>query len=160
MPMSGPWSAIVRPPIVCIGTLLALQTLATPSVAKSSNLIDFARCLTRNGVTMYGASWCPVCKAQLEAFGGAAGHLRYVECSRAGTSVDTPACVSAHIKSFPTWEFHDRSRLKGMLSLSELSQKTGCPLPPDAAGKPSRRTPGTRKVPPSAPPVRLPHLDL
>lgn len=77
---------------------------------------------------MYGASWCPVCERQLAAFGRAAGYLDHVECSVDGTHERTRTCEAAGVRSYPTWEFRDGSRLSGFVSLPRLAEKTGCAL--------------------------------
>ena len=117
----------------------SLRTLPSSPAPRTARLDDFARCLARKGATLYGASWCPNCRAQLEAFGNAADHLDYVECSESGTSIRTRVCREEDIGKFPTWEFRDGSRT-GYLSLSRLSEKTGCALPASAVGPPAAGT--------------------
>jgi len=144
---------------LAVSIALLLSSCAAVAVADSGNLDDFARCLTGKGVTMYGASWCPHCRAQLHVFGSAARYLKYVECSQPGTDVPTSECKRAGIGSFPTWEFRDRSRLKGDIALSRLGQKAGCHLPGGTAAGPSRGPPGDEAPPPAEPPLRLRRLD-
>ena len=117
------------------GVLVALYGAAP--AADAPDLTDFARCLSNKGAVMYGASWCPHCKAQLKQFGNAASELQYVECSEIG--IQNGDCNEAGITSYPTWEFDDGSRLTGNLSLDRLSQKTGCQLPAKDKGKSSRQ---------------------
>jgi thiol-disulfide isomerase/thioredoxin len=125
----------VEPPsILLLG--LALSVLAGAALAESANLDDFARCLTKKGVSMYGASWCPICRAQLETFGAAAQHLSYVECSAAGTPIQTPECDDAGITGYPTWRFKNGSLLRGKVSLNELSRRAGCSLAGAATARP------------------------
>jgi hypothetical protein len=121
---------------------VALAIFASGAIAESRNLDDFAQCLANKGATMYGASWCPVCKAQLKAFGSAAQRLQYVECAAAGTDSQTADCTNADIASYPTWTFDDGSRLTGKLTLERLSKKTGCRLPAAGAAKPAPRASG------------------
>ena len=120
--------------------LAAAGALLLRAPAAAGNLTDFARCLTRKGATLYGASWCPVCERQLEAFGRAAGYLDYIECSLEGTGFKAPECEDAGVGSFPTWEFRDGSRLKGFQSFTRLGQKTGCSLA-EATPTPAPKTP-------------------
>jgi hypothetical protein len=127
-------------PLVLAALVLAL--FASSAGAESRNLDEFAQCLAKKGATMYGASWCPVCKAQLKAFGSAAQHLQYVECAAEGTDIQTADCSNADIASYPTWEFDDGSRLTGKLTLERLSKKTGCHLPAEGAAKPAPRASG------------------
>jgi hypothetical protein len=120
-------------------TALALAACTASAVAESRNLDEFAQCLTNKGATMYGASWCPVCKAQLKAFGSAAQNLQYVECSIDGSWMPTEDCTDANVTKFPTWTFSDGSRLSGLLTMDRLSKKTGCRLPAEGATKPAKR---------------------
>src|SRR5258708_1046982 len=88
---------------------------------------EFGRCLTRQGATFYGASWCPHCHAQRLTLGDAMAHVRYVECAGDGTSA--AACKAAGVNSYPTWGFADGSRALGEQSLAHLAAKTGCAPP-------------------------------
>jgi hypothetical protein len=119
-----------RPTIV-----LGLAALLLAAAAAADQRTDLARCLTRKGVTLYGATWCPACEKQLEAFGRAADYLDYVECSLDGTGFVAPECEDADVKSFPTWEFGDGSRQTGQLSFARLSKKSGCPLTAPEGGR-------------------------
>jgi hypothetical protein len=86
--------------------------------AGASELVDFARCLSRAGATYYTASWCPHCARQNRMFGNALRHLRMVDC--------TDGC--AGVGSFPTWTFADGSRLSGVASFAVLASRTRCRL--------------------------------
>jgi|TARA_Y100000310_G_C20604520_1_gene774806 glutaredoxin len=88
---------------------------------------DFASCLKENGAKFYGAEWCGHCNTQKELLGNY--KPVYIECSLPDRSGQTPLCKSAGIQSYPTWKFADGTTQTGVMSLQELSQKTGCPLP-------------------------------
>ncbi len=88
---------------------------------------EFAQCLTDNGVKMYGAFWCPHCNNQKAMFGSSWKHINYVECSNPDRS-QTPECSNAGITGYPTWEFGDGSRQSGEMTVSQLSQKSGCSI--------------------------------
>ena len=90
---------------------------------------QFAMCLKDKGATFYGAFWCPHCQAQKKMFGSSVSLLPYVECSTPDAKSQTQICIDKNIKSYPTWEFADGSRLTGEISLAELSGKTSCALP-------------------------------
>lgn len=98
----------------------------TPALAGS---VEFGRCLTRNGATFYGTSWCPQCRAQRKLLGRAMSQVRYVECS-VGSNHDrqASACNRAGIDGYPTWVFADGSHVSGRLSLESLAARTGCML--------------------------------
>lgn len=89
----------------------------------------FATCLKDKGAVFYGAFWCPHCQAQKKLFGSSAKLLPYVECSTADGSAQTQACIAKEVKSYPTWEFADGSRLSGEITLAQLAEKTSCELP-------------------------------
>ncbi|OGI76405.1 hypothetical protein A3C67_00930 [Candidatus Nomurabacteria bacterium RIFCSPHIGHO2_02_FULL_42_19] len=89
----------------------------------------FAQCLGDKGATFYGAFWCPHCQAQKKMFGSSAKLLSYVECSTADGKSQTQICIDKGVKSYPTWEFADGSRLTGEIALAELAEKTSCELP-------------------------------
>lgn len=88
----------------------------------------FAQCLTGQGVTMFGAYWCPHCQDQKEMFGASWKHVNYVECSLPNRAGQTAECNAEGIQSYPTWEFGDGTRQTGVIPLEQLSARTGCPL--------------------------------
>ena len=85
-----------------------------------------AQCLTDNGVTMYGAFWCPHCDDQKDMFGSSFKLINYVECSLPDKSGQTQFCKDAEIESYPTWEFSDGSRLRGLQRIDILAENAGC----------------------------------
>ncbi|MBI4128907.1 MAG: hypothetical protein HY460_02540 [Parcubacteria group bacterium] len=92
-------------------------------------LDQFAQCLRDRGATFYGTFWCPHCQNQKELFGRSVKLLPYVECSTPDGRSQTQTCTDKNITGYPTWEFFDRSRLTGEISLERLSERTGCALP-------------------------------
>jgi hypothetical protein len=122
--------------------VLAFSVLAYAALAEDATPDNFARCLTKKGVTLYGAYWDPLTQAQLKTFGPAAEHLSYVECSAALTPIQTLDCDVAGITGYPTWRFKDGSVLMGNVSLKSLSRKAACPLPGAAPTKPARPSAG------------------
>ena len=101
------------------------------SGADKAKLDEFARCITDKKAVMYGAFYCEHCKEQKDLFGDSAQYLPYVECVEKGTRKVTDQCKALGIRRTPTWIFEQGGeRLEGkVLSLQELSQKTGCKLP-------------------------------
>jgi len=91
----------------------------------------FARCLGDRGVKMYGAWWCPHCQEQKEKFRASFEYAPYVECGVKGDlKGQNPVCKDDGIKHFPTWQFPPTGeRVEKVLSLEELSDRTGCSLP-------------------------------
>jgi hypothetical protein len=106
--------------------------LAATSVwaADNKDLGSFTKCVTDKQAVMYGAFWCPHCKEQKELFGDSFRNINYVECGVQGDPRgQTPACKTMMIKKYPTWTFSDGERDEKVMSLQDLSQKTGCKLP-------------------------------
>jgi hypothetical protein len=97
-----------------VASVLGLALVAGPAAA--SELIDFARCITKEGATYYTADWCPHCARQNKMFGPGLGYLNSVDC--------TNGCADVH--SYPTWTFRDGSRISGVASFDNLSRRTGC----------------------------------
>jgi hypothetical protein len=89
----------------------------------------FAQCIAGKQARMYGLFWCTHCEEQKEMFGPSFQYIPYVECGVKGSRTETPECVQAGVKNFPTWEFADGSRSEGTKSFAYLSDKTGCHLP-------------------------------
>ena len=116
--------------VVFITFILFAVLKPTGNATKTPGKYDsFAQCLTEKGTKMYGAFWCPHCQDQKEDFGSSWKYVTYIECSLPDRSGQTPLCQKEGIESYPTWEFSDKSREKGVMTLNELSEKTGCPLP-------------------------------
>lgn len=111
--------------LLVIVAVLAAALFVKPG---PNTLDSFAQCLKDKGAVFYGAFWCPHCQKQKAMFGSAAKLLPYVECSTQDGKGQLQACIDKKITNYPTWEFADLSRATGERSLSELSQKTGCPL--------------------------------
>ncbi|MEK6886322.1 MAG: hypothetical protein AABW88_00670 [Nanoarchaeota archaeon] len=109
-----------------IAVVLLLLLAACTSAGKYD---DFAKCLSANNVTMYGAYWCSHCQNQKKAFGSSWQYVNYVECSLPGGTAQTEFCAKKGIDGYPTWEFGDKSRLSGEVAFATLTEKSGCLLP-------------------------------
>jgi hypothetical protein len=91
---------------------------------------SFARCLATRNARMYGLYWCPHCADQKREFGSSFHYVPYIECASENDPHElTPACKAAGVKLFPSWQFGADPPKEGVLTLQELSQKTGCSLP-------------------------------
>jgi hypothetical protein len=96
---------------------------------KNHRYDSFARCVASKNTKMYGLYWCPHCADQKEKFGSAFRYIPYVECAiKDKPGVLAPACQSAGVKLFPSWQFGNEPPKEGELSLQDLSAKTGCSL--------------------------------
>ena len=113
--------------IIAIISLVFVQR-TTKARAEPSVFDDFAKCLTDNGVKMYGAFWCPHCNNQKEMFGNSWKFVNYIECSLPSRA-QNDLCKNAGIKAYPTWEFSDGNRIEGELTFESLSKNSNCKLP-------------------------------
>jgi hypothetical protein len=82
-----------------------------------------AKHLTQVGAKVYGAAGCGACEYQKGLFGDNWQYITYVEC---GTEDGGQAevCIAAEIEGYPTWEFSDGTKQIGVMSLSELAEKS------------------------------------
>ena len=112
--------------LLIIGLLIIFFVSAS---CTKKNYDEFAKCLAQNGVTMYGAFWCPHCANQKEMFGSSFQYVTYVECSNPDKT-QNDLCKSEGIKSYPTWQFKNdkNNRVPGELSFLQLSQLSGCSI--------------------------------
>jgi hypothetical protein len=119
--------------IIVVGIFILATCLLTAMILyRQSHRYDaFAKCLKDRHVLMYGAYWCPHCVEQKEKFGASFKYAPYVECGTPGnTRVEQQVCKDAGIQHFPTWQFPPvGERVERVLSLDDLSDRTGCPLP-------------------------------
>ena len=115
--------------LLVLGVAAAVILRNGDSEQNSKKYDSFATCLKDKGAVFYGAFWCTHCQAQKKLFGASQRLLPYVECSLANAQGQTKECVDKGIKSYPTWEFADGSRLTGQVPLATLAEKTSCVLP-------------------------------
>ena len=114
---------------VIIGALFAGVYLAG-RYYKNHKHDSFAKCIATKNAKMYGLYWCPHCADQKREFGSSFHYVPYIECASADNPHElTAACKAAGVKLFPSWQFGSDPPKEGVLSLQELSQKTGCSLP-------------------------------
>lgn len=87
--------------------------------------IALARHLNQIGAKMYSAYWCPHCYQQKQLFGKEGlNELGLVECAADGKNAQPDACVSAGIKSYPTWQIKGQP-VAGVQSLEKLADLSG-----------------------------------
>ncbi|MBI2653057.1 hypothetical protein HYX00_06330 [Candidatus Woesearchaeota archaeon] len=113
--------------IIAIFIIMGCSTSGN-SVTAPSQYDSFAKCLSANGVKMYGAYWCPHCVNQKQMFGDSFKFVNYIECSLPNRAGQTQACIDAKINAYPTWEFADGNRIEGELSFEQVSQNSNCKL--------------------------------
>ncbi len=117
--------------LLVVGVIIAvvMQSKSTSTPPGPGKYDTFAECLKDKGATFYGAFWCPHCQATKKLFGSSAKLLPYVECALPDASGQNKICNDNKITGYPTWEFADKSRLTGELTLQQLADKTSCTLP-------------------------------
>jgi hypothetical protein len=97
---------------------------------KNHKYDSFAKCIATKNARMYGLYWCPHCADQKREFGSSFHYVPYIECASENDPHElTPSCKAAGVKLFPSWQFGADRPKEGVLTLQELSQKTGCSLP-------------------------------
>ena len=121
-------SAIV---IACLFLAAIFFFSETGSAQKSqrAKMDEFAQCLAKKNLVMYGSFLCPHCDDQKKLFGDSFKYVHYVECSAMGLPQDRNACKLAQIRFTPTWILPSGERLVGVQTLKQLSDKAGCMAP-------------------------------
>ncbi len=87
-------------------------------------LMRLAKDLSAKGAVLYGADWCPHCKAQKKLFGDAAQYINYVECDPTGPNANPDECRGKGIEQYPTWIYNGQ-KTTGTKTLSQLAQMVG-----------------------------------
>ncbi len=115
--------------IVGLVIIILLIGFTVVSFSAPGKYDDFAKCLSEKGVKFYGAFWCSHCANQKAMFGKSFQYINYIECSEPDGAGQLPVCKDAGVKSYPTWEFANGTQQSGELSIQQLSERTGCPVP-------------------------------
>lgn len=115
--------------ILFIGILIILLFLFLISCTSGTRYDAFATCLTEQGATMYGTFWCSHCQEQKKLFGDSFQYVNYIECSLPDGKSQTELCAKKGINGYPTWELENGTRVEGIITLNDFSQRTGCLLP-------------------------------
>ena len=115
---------------VFLGFALVIIGLIIWSALTPGKYDKLATCLKDQGVTFYGAFWCPHCQATKKAFGKSAKLLPYQECSSQtpnaqGGYDQLKICSDAHIAGYPTWQFPNPITL----AKTESDQIVECKVP-------------------------------
>ena len=94
----------------------------------ADDLVQFAKDLDSAGVKFYGAAWCAACTQQKQLFEDGGDFLPFVEVTNPDRTLNSVG-VDNSIVSFPTWVFPDGSREESVLTVSELSSRSGVVIP-------------------------------
>ncbi|HEU0080667.1 MAG TPA: thioredoxin domain-containing protein [Candidatus Paceibacterota bacterium] len=110
--------------LAIVAVAAAALYLSQPKTAYSQETLrSFALCLADKKLTMYGAEWCPHCKAQKALFGAAFAQVPYVECPQ-----NEQLCIDKGIRGYPTWIDASGAKYESEQPLEKLAQVAGCPL--------------------------------
>jgi glutaredoxin len=115
------WGVIVVVIVLGLGSLLLVSN-------KPGKYDALAMCIKNQGVTFYGAFWCPHCQRTKALFGSSAKYLPYVECSNPDGKTQTQVCIDHKIQTYPTWVRADGSTITGEHTITEWAAFAGCTL--------------------------------
>ena len=111
--------------------LIIIASIWSYAYIRPGKYDGFASCLAEKNVKFFGSFQCSNCADQKRLFGKSTTVLQdtgvYIECGPLG-GPQAQVCIDNNIKSYPTWEFADKTRLIGTRQLDELSEKSGCIL--------------------------------
>lgn len=116
--------------LVIVVNLIPLILFNLGSVREDHS--ELAKCLTNNGVYMYGSFRCGVCAKTRAMFGDAFQYINEIECHPQGKNSQTELCLRKNIEGTPTWILEpdgiEMKRHTGFLSTEELAEFGGCPV--------------------------------
>lgn len=88
--------------------IIALMTMVVRGSSVSGKYDSLTQSLAKEGVSFFGAFWCPHCQEQESWLDASRQKLAaiglYKECSNPDQS-QTPICIANKIESYPTWVF-------------------------------------------------------
>ncbi|MDD4251280.1 MAG: thioredoxin domain-containing protein [Candidatus ainarchaeum sp.] len=108
--------------VVIIVLVFGLMIQGTSNEETNSGLDEFAQCLTKKGVVMFGTSWCSYCNKQKELFETSFKYVDFVDCDN-----DKSACVNNGVKGYPTWKINGEN-YSGLQQLNIIAQLSGCEI--------------------------------
>jgi hypothetical protein len=106
---------------IAIAAIIVGLILFWPHTAKSEN--SFGSCLKEKGLIMYGSDRCEICLNQKQILGNNFTDIKYINCDSY-----PDICEARSIRSYPVWSINDEKYYKGLRSLPDLSELSGCPL--------------------------------
>lgn len=105
-----------------------LTTVTSAEGEPAPDLVQFAKDLETAGVIFFGANWCPACTEQKQLFQDGGNDLPFVEVTNPDRSI-AQIGIDNNITAYPTWVFPDQTRETGVLTLQQLSDRSGVPIP-------------------------------
>ncbi|MFU7561922.1 Ig-like domain-containing protein [Roseiconus sp. JC912] len=106
----------------------ALTTTTEAEGEAAPDLVQFAKALDAAGVTFFGAGWCPACSEQKALFEDGYKYLPFVEVTNSDRTINQVG-IDNNITAYPTWVFPDTSRETGVLTLQQISDRSGVAIP-------------------------------
>ncbi|MEL6106467.1 MAG: tandem-95 repeat protein [Planctomycetota bacterium] len=106
----------------------ALVAVSEAEGEPAPDLVQFAEDLAAAGVIFYGADWCPACTEQKQLFQDGSDDLPFIEVTNPDRSAGQIA-IDNNITAYPTWVFPDQTRAEGVLTLQQLSDRSGVAIP-------------------------------
>jgi len=108
--------------IITILILLASAVILSACTAQNTSMQydAVAKCMTANGVVMYGTGWCTHCQAQKHMFGNSFQYIHFVDCD-----ANTQTCKDVGVQGYPTWAING-SLYPGEQSMYLLAGTSGC----------------------------------
>ncbi len=111
--------------IAGVGGFVAIVLTFWLLLGNNDDVASFAKCLTDNGVTMYGTDWCGHCSSQKELFGDDFKYINFVNCD-----FHNEECNEANVIYYPTWKSSDDFLGQvGFLTFEQLAELSGCTVP-------------------------------
>ncbi len=92
------------------------------------DLVGFAQALAESGTQLFGAAWSAASTEQRDLFEDGRNELPFIEITGPDRTLNSIG-VAEDITVFPTWEFPDGSRSEGVLTLEEISERSGIDIP-------------------------------
>ncbi|MEO1529383.1 MAG: peptidylprolyl isomerase, partial [Planctomycetota bacterium] len=117
-------SQVVAAPPATSGLVAVSEAEGEPA----PDLVQFAQDLATAGVIFYGADWCPACTEQKQLFQDGGDDLPFIEVTNPDRSAGQIA-IDNNITAYPTWVFPDTTRAEGVLTLQQLSDRSGVAIP-------------------------------
>ncbi|MGL4513012.1 MAG: peptidylprolyl isomerase [Lacipirellulaceae bacterium] len=96
--------------------------------SQPANLVGFAQALAATTTRLYGASWNAASSQQRALFQDGARLLPFVESTN-NDRTPNQAARDNNVTTYPTWVFPDGSRATEVLTLQQISQRSGVAIP-------------------------------
>jgi cyclophilin family peptidyl-prolyl cis-trans isomerase len=98
----------------------------------AQDLVAFAKALADANVQFFGAGWCPFCNQQKALFEDGKQFLPFIEVTNPDRTLNAVGTAN-NIEVFPTWIMPDGDRFTGVLTLQQISDESGVPIPQGSA---------------------------